>query len=449
MKEIRNKKISIIGAARSGLAAAKLAKKLGALPFVSDSAGEEKLNEAIEFLKAENIPFEINGHSSKIFDCDFMIVSPGVPDNSEVIKTANSKGIDIISELEFASYFVNKKIVAITGTNGKTTTTTLISYLLNKGDVKAITAGNIGVALSDVLLKEENFDVVVLEVSSFQLDHIKKFRPFISAIINITPDHLNRYENSFEKYIASKLRIFKNQQREDYLIINLDDRNIPTVLADVQQYGVSLKNEVGKGAYFSNGLLYYKEGVNYESIVDWSKSSLRGEHNIYNSLIALVVGKIFGLGNRIIQEAFSTFKGVEHRLEFIREIKGIKFINDSKATNVDAVWYAVRSFNEPLFLILGGQDKGNDYSKLNDEVKQRVKKIYAIGSSAQKIYKHFNGIVETEIKDSLEACVNSALQEASENDVVLLSPACASFDMFNNYEHRGRVFKEIVNSIEL
>ncbi len=448
MKAIKDKKISIIGAARSGIAAAKLAKKFGAKPFVSDAGDMLKFTKAIEILKKENIQFEFGGHSDKVYQCDLMIVSPGVPEDSMVVKTARAKGIEIISELEFAARFTERKIVAITGTNGKTTTASLCSYLLNMGGIRSETAGNIGVALSDLILSEKDYDVIVLEVSSFQLDNVKEFKPFVSAIINITPDHLNRYENSFGKYVASKMKIFENQTKDDYLIINLDDRNIPSVTADVQQYGISLKNEVGKGAFYSEGHLYYANGLNTEVVANWEKCSLRGEHNIYNSLVALTVGKIFEVDNQSIQKALSTFKGVEHRLEFVREIRGIKFINDSKATNVDAVWYAVRSFEEPLFLILGGKDKGNDYSRIDSEVKKHVKKIYAIGSSAEKVYEHFKNIVPTEIKNSLEECVESALEEAGEKEVVLLSPACASFDMFNNYEHRGQVFKDIVNGVK-
>ncbi len=448
MRNIKNKKISIVGAARSGLAAARLAKKFGAKPFVSDAGDERKFTEAIKTLRKEGIPFEFNGHTSRVFDCDLLVVSPGVPDDSDVMATARSKGIETISELEFASCFVSSKIVAITGTNGKTTTTALCSYLLNFAGIKTATAGNIGVALSDVVLSSEKYEAIALEVSSFQLDHIKEFKPYVSAIINITPDHLNRYENSFGKYIAAKARIFENQGKDDYLIINLDDRNIPSVSADVQQFGISLENEVGKGAYYSKGVLFFANASKVEAVAEWSKCNLQGEHNIYNSLVALTVGKIFGISNRSIQEAFSTFKGVEHRLEFVKEINGIKFVNDSKATNVDAVWYAIRSFDEPLFLILGGQDKGNDYSRLDGEVKKRVKKIYAIGSSAKKVYEHFHEIVETEIKDSLEACVQAALKEANAGTVTLLSPACASFDMFKNYEHRGKAFKEIVNGVQ-
>ncbi len=447
MREIKGKKITFLGAARSGIAAAKLAKRHGAIPFVSDAAPLREIGDKITELEKARIEFEIGIHSDRVFEADFIVTSPGVPDDSAPIKKAKSLGLEIISELEFASGFCKGKIIAITGTNGKTTTTTLCAYTLNNAGFKTYLAGNIGTAFSDVVDNVKENEFVALEVSSFQLDHIKEFKPYIAVILNITPDHLDRYENSFEKYIESKLRITENQNGNDYLIVNADDKNLTGISTGAQRYAFSISQVVERGAYFAKGALYFKDTEHPDKICNRSELSLKGEHNLANALAVLTVAKLLGVKNSSVCQSFSSFKGVEHRLEFVREIDGVKFVNDSKATNVDSVWYALRSFNEPLRLILGGKDKGNDYSAIDEPVKKHVKKIYAIGSSAEKVYGHFKELVPTEIKESLEDAVVSAFKEAEKGEVVLLSPACASFDMFDNYEHRGKVFKEIVRKL--
>jgi UDP-N-acetylmuramoylalanine--D-glutamate ligase len=268
-------------------------------------------------------------------------------------------------------------------------------------------------------------------------------------ILNITPDHLDRYENSFEKYKASKFRIFENQTDEDCLILNADDSTLNNAAetSNVQKYYFSTKKRLNNGAYFENGEFFYTINGESEKVCDAADLFIKGEHNYANALAVLIVAKKIGLSNESIAKAFSSFKGVEHRLEFVREINGIKFINDSKATNVDSVWYALKSFEEKILLILGGKDKGNDYDKIKDLVKEKVRKIYAIGSSKEKVFEFFNSTVEVERKETLQECVKAGLEDAKENEVVLLSPACASFDMFNNYEHRGEVFKEAVMSL--
>lgn len=446
--EIKNKKISIIGAVRSGTAAAKLAKNLGALPFVSDAGSEEKLRLSIEYLKSEKIDFEIGVHSNKVFNCDLMVVSPGVPSDAEVIKTAKSKNIKIISEIEFASLFCKANVIAITGTNGKTTTTALCGYLFNECGVKTYTAGNIGLAFSEIALAAKTNDFISLEVSSFQLDLIDKFKPKVAMILNITPDHLNRYENSIDKYAESKLRIFENQDDSDYLILNNDSELLMHYYKNAKSTVLffSTSKKVSNGCYLENNTIKYVRNDNLEFACSVSDIFIQGEHNIQNAMAVIIAAKIFNLDDRKILEALKSFKGVEHRLELVREIEGIKFINDSKATNIDSVIVALKSFNDPIMLILGGQDKGNDYSMIENLVTDKVKKIYAIGSSSDKIFNFFHQKVKTEIKKDLEEVINAALSEARSGDVVLLSPACASFDMFDNYEHRGKVFKEIVNS---
>lgn len=448
MTDIRNKNISIIGAVKSGIGAARLAKKMGAVPFVSDAGSEEKLRSSIEILKNEEISFEINKHSEKVFDCDLMIVSPGVPSDADVIKTANERNIKTISELEFASSFCNGSVIGITGTNGKTTATSLCDYLFNECGKKSYAAGNIGLAFSEIATQVKEDEFVSLEISSFQLDLIDKFKPKVAVILNITPDHLNRYENNIEKYALSKLRIFENQDASDYLILSKDSSLLNQYFKKAKSsiFFFSTTKKVSNGCFLESNKIQFvrNDVVEFSCLV--SDLFIKGDHNIQNAMAVIIAAKIFNLDNDKIIEALKSFKGVEHRLELVREIDGIKFINDSKATNIDSVVVALKSFNQPVFLILGGLDKGNDYSIIEELIVEKVVKIYAIGSSAEKIFNYFHNKIKTEIKKDFEEVINSALSEARSGEVVLLSPACASFDMFDNYEHRGQVFKQIVNS---
>lgn len=447
--DIRDKKISIIGAVRSGIGAAKLAKKFGAVPFVSDSNSKDKLEKSISIFESEGIAYECGTHSEKVFDCDFVVTSPGVPSDSPVLLNAVKKEIKVFSEVEFASWFCKGGIISITGTNGKTTTTSLMTYTLNMDGIKTYSAGNIGDAFSETAPIVNENEYVALETSSFQLDFIDQFKPRFSMILNITPDHMDRYNNNFDEYIASKLKITANQNEEDYFIYNADDPNIKPNLKNkrVQRLAFSLKSELPAGAFHKEGKMFFAWFGKTEIVALTSDLYIKGEHNLANALAVLAVAKLLHVPNQKIRDAFSTFKGVEHRLEFVRELDGVEFVNDSKATNVDSVWYALRSFNKPLYLILGGKDKGNNYDQIKDLVKKNVKKIYAIGSSAKKVYDYFHSIVPTEIKETMESCVISGRKEAEKGTVVLLSPACASFDMFDNYEHRGKVFKEAVNKL--
>ncbi len=447
--EIKNKKISVIGAVRSGVGAAKLIKKLGGIPFVSDMGEAAKLKKFTDVLTENKIEFETGGHTEKVFDCDFIVVSPGVPSDAKILKDALDKKIDVISEVELAASICKGNIIAITGTNGKTTTTSLCAYVFDKCGKKVYSAGNIGLAFSEIAAEVKEDEFVALEVSSFQLDFIKDFKPKVAAILNITPDHLNRYENKFENYIASKNRIYLNQDSGDYLILNADDEVISNSIKNVKSNIVrfSLKTQQENGVYVDSENIILKLAGNEKFRCSVNDLSLLGEHNIANTMAVIAAAKLFDLDSKLIKEAIGSFKGVEHRLELVREIDGVKYINDSKATNVDSVWYALRSFDDPIFLILGGQDKGNDYNKIKNLVIDRVKKIYAIGSSAEKVFNFFHSFVKVEVKGTMQDVVLAVNQEARENDVVLLSPACASFDMFDNYEHRGKVFKEVVNNL--
>jgi len=444
-----SEKITILGAVRSGIAAAKLAAKHGAVPFVSDFSDDEILRNNALILDNLNIKYELGNHSERIFDADLIITSPGVPSDAEVLKEAKRRNISVISELEFASYFCSGKIVGITGTNGKTTTTTLLAYLLNNSGIKTYSAGNIGTAFSDIVDEVKENEIVSLEISSFQLDYIKKFKPEFSVILNLTPDHLDRYENSFEKYADAKMKIFMNQNESEYFIGNYDNKLLTAKSEGCQadKYWFSTREAVEKGSFVKEEWIVFKNKDREDNVCRTDSLSLRGEHNLSNSLAVITIAKLIGISNEKIEKSLSTFPGVEHRLELVRELNGVKYINDSKATNVDAVWFALRSFDEPVFLILGGKDKGNDYSQILEPVKSSVKKIYAIGVSAQKVYDFFNDFVKVEIKQSLKDAVESGKNEAGENEIVLLSPACASFDMFDNYEHRGHVFKQIINEL--
>jgi len=444
---IAGKRVSIIGAVRSGVGAAKLVKKSGGIPFVSDISDEFKLKDSISKLKEEKIDFETGGHSDKVYDCELMVVSPGVPSDAEVLIEGERRNIKIISELELAGRFCKGQIVAVTGTNGKTTTTALCGHLFNMSGHKTYTAGNIGVAFSEIALNVKENEFVALEVSSFQLDLIDEFKPKAAMILNITPDHLNRYGNKFENYVASKFRIYKNQDESDYLILNKDDQAISENITPrkSKSFYFSLNEVLNNGCYKSDDQLIFNKESKLEFALPVNEMQIKGDHNAANAMAVITAAKIFDFDNEKIKEGLRTFKGVEHRLELVREIGGVKYINDSKATNVDSVWYALQSFDEPIFLILGGQDKGNNYERIKNLVEDKVKKVFAIGSSAEKVFNFFHSTVKVELKVSLEEAVNSASKEAKSGEVVLLSPACASFDMFDNYEHRGKVFKEAVN----
>ncbi len=447
---LAGKKITVLGAVRSGIGAAKLIKRLGGIPFISDFSPKEKLVPQIEIIENEGIAYECGMHSERAFDCEFIVTSPGVPSNSFPIIEAAKRNIKVISEVELASLFCKGKVIAITGTNGKTTTTSLCAHLLNESGYKAYAAGNIGLAFSEIadLVKENEF--VALETSSFQLDHIDAFKPSVSMILNITPDHLDRYEESFDKYADAKIAVAKNQDEEDIIILNGDDSCTPAskINERVKKFTFSLNEKQTNGAWMQDGKLFYAADGNAEEVCITSDIFIKGEHNIANALAVLIAAKRLGVSNAKIAAAFRTFKGVEHRIEFVREYKGIKFYNDSKGTNVDSVWYALRSFEQPVYLILGGKDKGNDYNRIKEPVLKVVKKIYAIGSSAQKVYDFFNPLVAVEMVSTLEHCVIKGSTEAGPGEVVLLSPACASFDMFENFEHRGDVFKKAVMELK-
>jgi UDP-N-acetylmuramoylalanine--D-glutamate ligase len=447
--DVHDRKITVIGMARSGVGVAVLLKEKGARVYVSDNGAMEHLEPEIAKLASAGIAFEVGQHSARVYDSSLLVISPGVPSNAPVVVEARKRNIKIVSELEIGSLFCRASIVAITGSNGKTTTTTLIGRILGDAKKKHVVAGNIGTAFSSVVLELAPADIAVLEVSSFQLDHIDRFRPRISVILNITEDHMDRYNHSMEQYAASKARVFENQDGDDVLIYDADDEwcRKKASQAKCRTIGFSLSKTLGEGAFIDNGTLITVIDGRRTEVIKGDQISIKGMHNLYNSMAATLVGQLLGVGSASIKSTLKNFKGVEHRLEFVREVEGVRYFNDSKATNVDSVWYALQAFTEPIVVLMGGRDKGNDYNRLQDLVKKHVKAIVAIGESADKVETAFRESANVVRADSIEKAVLKAKALAKAGDVVLLSPACASFDWFKNYEHRGQVFKELVNAL--
>lgn len=448
MKEVRGKNIVVIGAARSGVAAAILLQEKGANVFVSDFGAIS--TDFQSKLTAANIQFEEKGHSDRAENADFVVVSPGVPTEAPIIQHYLINETPVYSEIEVASWFTNQKIVATTGSNGKTTVTSWLAHIWETGKVDFSLAGNIGFAFSEKVLSAKGTHI--LEVSSFQLDHIHSFKPDVSVLLNITPDHLDRYGHSMEAYAASKFRITENQTKENYFIYNFDDplikehvESLQKIKSHPQLWGFSSKNEVPEGAFIRNDHIIFRFNNIEESLMPVYDLGLPGNHNLQNGMAAALAARAGEIKNDIIRESLKTFTGVEHRLELVRNVDGVKYINDSKATNVNAVWFALDSFNVPVTLILGGRDKGNDYSELDFLLRDKVHTIIAIGESKDKIENALGNVVPDFHKaDTMHQAVRMAKKGAKRGEVVLLSPACSSFDMFEDYEHRGKVFKEEV-----
>ncbi len=456
---LRNAKVSVIGAERSGIAVAKLLQQKNAKIFVSDSNAKEKLQERIAELESLKIEYEAGKHSEKIFDCSLMVISPGVPTDSPIIIEAKKRKIKIVAEIEVASWYCSSPIIAVTGSNGKTTTTTLIDRILSDAKVKHVTGGNIGTAFSSFVDTLDKETVVVLEISSFQLDCIETFRPHIAVLLNITQNHMDRYEYSMEKYAQSKSRIFMNQSANDFLVYNADDMWTQSVVknAQSQKKSFNTKEKKMQSAFVENGILKTKIDNTEHSIIPISEITIQGEHNLQNVMAATLATQLVGVTPAYIRATLKNFKGVEHRQEFVREVNGIKYINNSKATTVEAVAYSLKSYNEPIVLILGGKDKGNDYSEIFDLVKNKVRAIVATGYSADIIVKNFSAQVPVEKIEtigneipniiSMEKTISTATSLAKKGDVVLFSPACTSFDWFKDYEERGKIFKMLVNKL--
>lgn len=440
---------TIIGAARSGMAAALLAKEYGNNVFLSESKPQTQFSDSVEELIKAGIDFEFGGNTEMCFDTDCIITSPGVPPNSSVLVEAEKRGIPIISELEFATQNLKNPIIAITGTNGKTTTTALTAFILNEAGRKAIACGNIGTPVSSLVNKISDDTILVIEVSSFQLDRISSFRPDVAVVLNITPDHIG-YHGSMEKYIEAKFKIFSNQIEKNLLILNADDEAIrggnANTKATIAYFSMS---PVDWGIYNDGGMMKIRlpQQQKEEEIMLLEEIRLPGVHNAYNSMAAALAARVFEIRNEDIRDSLMKFAGVEHRLEFVRTLDGVDYVNDSKATNVNATWYALISYKKPIIWIAGGRGDNNDYFALDESVQKNVKSIIAIGEEQEPIFNHFCAMKRCFKEDSLESALIRAKEISEAGDIVLFTPACKSFDMFMNYEHRGEVFKDIVNEL--
>jgi UDP-N-acetylmuramoylalanine--D-glutamate ligase len=451
--ELNGKRVLVVGLGKSGVASALFMKAHGAKVTVSDTKSGDDLRNEIPVLLDHGITVETGGHGDRTFrGQDLIVVSPGVPVDAPPLVQARSLGERVIGEIELAAQFLPGPIVAITGSNGKTTTTTLVGEIMTAAGLPALVGGNIGTPAISLADRATNETVIVLEISSFQLETIQTFRPKVAVVLNVTPDHLDRHR-TFEIYTDAKARIFENQQASDFAVLNADD---PTCVAmagrtRAQVYWFSRMKEVERGAWVRDGNIVFRDRSGQRKILQVSEIPLKGAHNLENVLAAVCSGVLMGCAPEKIRQAVRDFKAVEHRLEFVATIRGVDYYNDSKATNVDATIKALESFPANIHLILGGKDKGSDYTVLNDLLRQRVKRVYTIGAAAAKIESQIvsskNGGPEVVHAETLENAIRKAHAVAQEGDVVLLAPACASFDQFKSYEHRGKVFKEIVKSL--
>ncbi len=451
--ELNGKRVLVVGLGKSGVASALFLKSHGARVAVSDTKSGDELRNEIPVLLDHGITVETGGHGERTFrGQDLIVVSPGVPVDAPPLVQARSLGESVIGEIELAAQFLPGPIVAITGSNGKTTTTTLTGEIMAAAGFSTLVGGNIGTPAISLAEKARPDTVIVLEVSSFQLETIENFRPRVAVVLNVTPDHLDRHR-TFEIYANAKARVFENQQSGDYAVLNADD---PTCMdmggrTRAQVFWFSRQQEVQRGAWVRDGLILFRDKLGQREILQVSEIPLKGAHNLENVLAAVCAGVLMGCAPEKIRQAVRDFKAVEHRLEFVATIKGVDYYNDSKATNVDATIKALESFPSNIHLILGGKDKGSDYTVLNDLLRKRVKRVYTIGAAAAKIESQIvtakDGGPELIHAETLESAIRKANAVAQEGDIVLLAPACASFDQFKSYEHRGKVFKQVVQTL--
>ncbi len=446
--DVQGKRVLVVGLGKSGVASSLFLQSRGARVTVSDEKSQEQLRTEIPALLDKGIVVETGKHGERTFrEQDLIVVSPGVPNDVAPLMSARKLGIPVIGEIELAARFLQGQVIAITGSNGKTTTTTLTGEVIAAGGFQSLVGGNIGTPAITFVDQSSPSTWVVLEISSFQLETIETFRPHVAAILNITPDHLDRH-GSMEAYIAAKARIFENQSDKDFAVLNMDD---PTCVALGQKlmpqvYWFSRKAEVERGTFVRGGKIIFRDARGEREIMPIDEITLKGAHNLENVLAAAAMGILAGIEPAKVRRAVKDFKAVEHRLEYTATIRGVPYFNDSKATNVDATIKALESFPGNIHLILGGKDKGSDYSVLNDLLKARVKRVYTIGAAAQKIESQIAG-AEVTSAGTLDQAVRKASEFAQSGDIVLLAPACASFDQFQSYEHRGRAFKEAVHAL--
>jgi UDP-N-acetylmuramoylalanine--D-glutamate ligase len=452
--ELNGKRVLVVGLGKSGVASALFLKARGARVTVSDTKSGDELRNEIPVLLDHGITVETGGHGERTFHGqDLIVVSPGVPVDAPPLVQARALGETVIGEIELAARFLPGPIVAITGSNGKTTTTALVGEIMNAAGFPALVGGNIGTPAISLADRATPETVIVLEVSSFQLETIQTFRPKVAVVLNVTPDHLDRHR-TFEVYTDAKARIFENQQGGEFAVLNADDPTCGSMgrRTRAQVFWFSRQKEVSQGAWVRDGNIVVRDSSGQREIMQVSEIPLKGAHNLENVLAAACAGVLMGCAPDKIRQAVRDFKAVEHRLEFVATVGGVDYYNDSKATNVDATIKALESFPANIHLILGGKDKGSDYSVLNDLLRERVRRVYTIGAAASKIESQIvsskNGGPEIVHAETLETAIRKAHAVAQAGDVVLLAPACASFDQFKNYEQRGRVFKEIVRGLK-
>jgi UDP-N-acetylmuramoylalanine--D-glutamate ligase len=447
--DLKGKKVLVVGLARTGVAAVRFLAGRGAKVKVSEAKPAEELGAPLTALKGLPVKWELGGHTHPFFlDADLIVVSPGVPMDLKPLAKARAKGISVISEVELAFQFLRRPLIAVTGTNGKTTTTTLLGEMLRASGKRAFVGGNIGTPLIEYVETEQEDEWVVAEISSFQLEGTLKFRPTIGILLNITEDHLDRYPN-FPAYIRAKGMIFQNQGKEDYTLLNADDPLTFQFAHQVKSQVIlfSAQRPVPVGGFFEQGAILFQGADGQRERFGLDRLKIKGAHNLENLMAAITACKICGCPREAIQKVIDEFQGIEHRLEWVRDIDGVSFFNDSKGTNVGSVVKSLMSFQKPILLIAGGRDKGGDYSPLKILIAQHVKGMALIGEARERICAALGGLTETVKVDTLEEAVHWAFSKAAPGDVVLLSPACASFDMFENYQERGKRFKSIVHGL--
>lgn len=443
------KRIVVLGAAESGVGAAALAKTKGFDVFVSDM-GKIKDNYK-ELLNEYQVNWEEGHHTEELVLCaDEIVKSPGIPENAPIVQKAKEIGIPIISEIEFAGRYTHAKMICVTGSNGKTTTTSLIYHIFKEAGYNVGLAGNIGRSLALQIAEGKTYDYYIIELSSFQLDNMYKFRANIAILLNITPDHLDRYDYNMQNYTDAKMRIVQNQTEEDAFVYWADD---PIISQELKKYGIkarmcpfSILKKDGMIGYIADGQYVIEKPTPFN--MEQEELSLSGKHNMYNSLAAGIAAHLSGIKDETLRKSLSNFEGVEHRLEKVARIGGVQYINDSKATNVDACWYALESMNTPTILIIGGKDKGNDYNAIKDLVKQKCAGLVYLGADNTKLHDFFDGMdIPVEDTHSMKECVAACVRMAKPGYTVLLSPCCASFDLFKNMEDRGEQFKTLVKAL--
>ena len=447
--ELRGKRVLVVGLAKTGVATSLFCAARGAEVTATDARGENEIGDAIVQLRAAGVNLELGGHREDTFlRQDLIVPSPGVPADAPLLRAARAKGVTIWSEIELAGRFMNGCLIGITGSNGKTTTTSLIEHILKNAGFPTILAGNIGTPLISRIEQTNDDTVTVAELSSFQLELIETFRPNISVFLNLTPDHLDRH-HTFEEYGAAKARIFRNQKEADSAVLNADDpASTPYAPTRPQVYWFSRKQRVAQGAFVRDNQIVFRQNGEEMAVLKLQEIPLVGAHNVENVLAAVTTTRIAGANPAAIAKGVRSFAGVEHRLEFVAEVGGVRYFNDSKATNVDATLKALDAFPGRILIILGGKDKGSDYTVLRKPLREKAILALLIGAAADKIEKQIEGSVAIEGAGTIERAVEIASHAARPGDVMLLAPACASFDQFQNFEHRGRVFKDLVHQLE-